>query len=72
MAEEGRRDWGRWARWIIALVLVTLAVVFIAQNYRTVELRFLFFDGDTRLAWALIAMAVAGLVAGLILPRLRR
>jgi uncharacterized integral membrane protein len=55
--------------WAIVLLLL---VVFIAENFITVEVRFLFTKTETRLAYALLIAAALGFVAGYLLPRLRR
>ncbi|WP_322796811.1 LapA family protein [Tepidiforma sp.] len=56
---------------VLALVVVAL-VVFIAENWLTVEVRFLFAKTETRLAWALIVAALLGYAAGWLTPKLRR
>lgn len=56
---------------IFAIVLLAL-IIFIAENWLTVEVRFLFAKAETRLAWALIVAAVLGYAAGWLTPKLRR
>lgn len=54
------------------VVLVLAFVFFVLQNERTVHVRFLFWQADTRLAWALILAGALGFLIGVFLPRLRR
>jgi uncharacterized integral membrane protein len=60
------------ARLAGATVAVLLLLVFVFQNGRDVRLRFLFWEADLRLAWALIVAALLGVLIGIALPRLRR
>ncbi len=53
-------------------VLVAAFVIFVVQNGRAVPVRFLIWDVNTHLAWALIVAGVLGFLIGLALPRLRR
>ena len=55
--------------WAIALAFL---ILFIAQNFITVEIRFVVARVETRLVWALLLSALLGFVLGLLLPRLRR
>lgn len=65
-----RRGWtARLVTWAVVLVLL---VVFIAQNFITVEVRVLLFEAEMRLAYALIFAAALGFGVGLLFPRLRR
>jgi uncharacterized integral membrane protein len=59
-------------RLIVVGVLLLLLVVFIAQNFDSVEMSFLGFEWDMRLAWALIIVAIGGFLAGMIVPKFRR
>ena len=64
---------GNWRARLIGLaVIVVLLVVFIVENWLTVEVRFLFAKTETRLAWALIVAALLGYAAGWLTPKLRR
>ncbi len=56
---------------VFAVILIAL-LVFIAENWLTVEVRFLFAKTETRLAWALIVAALLGYAAGWLTPKLRR
>ena len=60
------------ARLIGAAVLAAVLIAFVVQNGRTVRVRFLLFEFDTRLAFALIVAGVLGLLLGFLLPRVRR
>lgn len=55
--------------WAIALGLL---VLFIAENFLTVEVRLIVGRVQTRLAWALIIAAVLGFLTGYFWPRGRR
>ncbi len=59
-------------RWIALGVALAPIVVFIAQNFSSVEVRFLFFETDTRLAVGLFASALLGFAAGLLISFRRR
>lgn len=60
------------ARLIGGAVVVVLFVVFVLQNRGSARIHFLFWDGTTRLAWALIIAGILGVIIGLVIPRLRR
>ena len=53
------------------IVLVVL-ITFVFQNRAVARIRFLFFETDTSLAWALLIAGALGVVVGLAVPRLRR
>ena len=55
--------------WAIALGLL---VLFIAENFLTVEVRLIVARIETRLAWALIIAAVLGFLTGYFWPHGRR
>lgn len=55
-----------------ALISLLLLVLFVLENARTVPVRFLVFEVDTWLAWALIVAAVLGFLVGLAWPWFRR
>ncbi len=68
---------GLWAGIITAIVLLVLLVVFIAQNTDSTTVRFLWLDGRTPLAVALLVatalgMALAGAIGSLRILQLRR
>jgi uncharacterized integral membrane protein len=55
-----------------ALISLLLLVLFVLENARTVPVRFLVFEVDTWLAWALVVAAVLGFLVGLAWPWFRR
>jgi len=67
--------WQTW-RWPASLALIaiflTLLTAFVAANFVVVEVRFLVFKLETRLAWSLILAAALGFSIGLLTARLRR
>ncbi|WBL37414.1 hypothetical protein O0235_07515 [Tepidiforma flava] len=70
---QAQRTEAKWRMRLIIFAVVLLAlVVFIAENWLTVQVRFLFAKTETRLAWALIVAAVLGYAAGWLTPKLRR
>lgn len=74
MAQERERERNvrDTARWVALGVIAVVLVVFIAQNYDSVEVELFVWDGDIELAWALLAAAILGFLGGLLLPRIRR
>jgi uncharacterized integral membrane protein len=70
--ERTAADKSRMAGLVIWGIALGLLVLFIVQNFDTVQVRFLFFSTETQLAFALLVAGVLGFVAGLALPRLRR
>ncbi|GIW18973.1 MAG: hypothetical protein WHT63_03175 [Tepidiforma sp.] len=70
---QAQRTETKWRMRLIIFAVVLLAlIVFIAENWLTVQVRFLFAKTETRLAWALIVAAVLGYAAGWLTPKLRR
>lgn len=57
------------ARLVLGLIVVLLFALFMVENSRTVPVQFLFWQGRTHLAWALVLAGVLGLLIGLALPR---
>jgi uncharacterized integral membrane protein len=55
-----------------SLVSLLLLVLFVLENARTVRVRFLMFETDTWLAWALVVAAVLGFLVGLVWSRFRQ
>jgi len=53
-------------------IVVTLLLLFLAQNLQTVEMRFLWFDWHTRLLWALLVAAAIGGLATIVTSALVR
>ena len=77
MTPDARPRRPRWRRrWTVRLVLVagaTAAVTFLAAaNYGHVQLRLIGWQGEVRLAWALLGAAAVGFLLGLSARRLRR
>lgn len=66
---QRRLPTGRLILWAMALILL---VLFIAENFLTVEVRLILGRVETRLAWALIIAAVLGFLTGYFWPRGRR
>ena len=60
------------AKLILSLVLVGLLVIFSAQNYEVVRLRFLFWHLDMSRAVLLFLVLAAGIAIGWTLAGLRR
>jgi putative membrane protein len=60
-----------WARILPALVLLALTVVFVVQNPRESQVRFLTFSGHLPLAVALLAAAALGALVVLALGSIR-
>jgi uncharacterized integral membrane protein len=65
----GRRAYVRIGATVVLLLLFAL---FVLENARTVRIRFLLFDTDTRLAWALLLAGVLGFLIGMVTTRLQR
>lgn len=59
-------------RLVAGAVFLALLVLFVAENFSTVEVRLLVVKTETRLAWALLLAGSLGFVAGVIVPRIRR
>lgn len=70
--KQKRNAWGWHPRLFAWAIILALLVVFIAENFETVEVRLIVARTETRLAWALLLAAVLGFGAGLLLPRLHR
>lgn len=71
------RTSGAWVGVLLLAALITILIVFVAQNTQTVEVSFLGWDGETPLAVALMIAAVTGMVlvgiaGGLRLFQIRR
>ena len=71
--EPGEKRSGTWtARLVLAAAAMGLLVLFIAENFVRVEVRLILVRVETRLAWALLLAGLLGLIAGVLIPRLRR
>ena len=62
---------GRGARFWLIVVLIALAVVFIAVNFQKVTIDFVVGDTEAPLVIALLITGVIGFLIGLVLPRFR-
>ncbi|MGH2559418.1 MAG: lipopolysaccharide assembly protein LapA domain-containing protein [Thermomicrobiales bacterium] len=71
-AESRPRHWWRTSRAVFGAVVLTLLVVFFAQNFDDVEVSFLAWQFDFKLALLILAAVVLGVVLGFLLPRVRR
>lgn len=56
----------------LALCVALLAVIFAAQNYQVVELRFLFWKVETSRALMIVSLFFGGVLVGWLLSGLRR
>lgn len=73
MEQEQRRAGGNWAlRLPLIALLLAVSVIFVAENFVVVEVRFFLWRTDARLAWALLIAGALGFGLGLLMPRLRR
>ncbi len=52
-------------------IFLSLLVIFIAENFVSVEVRLIFVRVTTRLAWSLLLAGVLGFLAGFAAARLR-
>ncbi len=59
-------------RLIVAAAVGLAILALVLQNAQTVSIDVLLWQVETRLIWALLAVALLGFLAGLILPRFRR
>lgn len=72
MAEERRGDRIPPGRLVATAAVLVVLVVFIAQNFSTVEVRLLLGRVETRLAWALLLAGALGFAGGWLTARIRR
>jgi uncharacterized integral membrane protein len=72
VTEAPKRQRRRAARLGALAVVLVLLVLFVAENFLTVEVRFFVSKTETRLAWALLTAAALGLAVGFLLGRFRR
>lgn len=59
-------------RLVLGALISLILVLFIADNFVTVEVRLIFWSTQTRLAWALLIAGGLGFLAGLLVPSLTR
>jgi len=69
-SERKQRRFSNWQLGLFAAVLLLL-VVFIAENFNTVEVRVIVVRREMRLAYALLLAATLGFIVGWIASRLR-
>jgi uncharacterized integral membrane protein len=60
-----------WRAWGLG-VLIVLALIFIAQNSQSVQVKFLFFDASMPLIFGLLIATLLGVLIGYIGPIVRR
>jgi uncharacterized integral membrane protein len=65
------RSDGRGARFWLTMVLIALAVLFIAVNFQKVKIDFVVGSAEAPLVVALLIAGLLGFLLGLILPRFR-
>jgi uncharacterized integral membrane protein len=71
-ARTGRKPWQRITpKEIVGIVIAVIAVIFIAENGRKTQIRFVGPQVTTYLWLALLVAAVLGFVAGLLVARQR-
>lgn len=59
----------RLAKFLVALFLVVVFVVFIVQNSKRTRIDYVFFHRDTRLIWIMLACAILGGIVGFLVGR---
>jgi uncharacterized integral membrane protein len=60
-----------WRAWGLG-VLIVLALIFIAQNSQSVQVKFLFFDASMPLIFGLLIAVILGVLIGYVGPIVRR
>jgi uncharacterized integral membrane protein len=60
-----------WRAWGLG-VLILLALIFIAQNSQSVQIKFLFFDASMPLIFGLLIATILGVIIGYVGPIVRR
>ena len=60
-----------WRAWGLG-VLIVLALIFIAQNSQSVQVKFLFFDASMPLIFGLLIATILGVLIGYVGPIVRR
>ncbi len=72
MGQQERADRIATARLVGLAVVLLLLVVFIAQNFSTVEVQLFVSQVEIRLAWALLLAGALGFAGGWLTARFRR
>ena len=57
---------------VVIFVLLTLVVIFTAQNYEIVKIQFLFWSFEASRATIIFLSLLVGIVIGLVVPFMRR
>ncbi|HZU79986.1 MAG TPA: lipopolysaccharide assembly protein LapA domain-containing protein [Acidimicrobiales bacterium] len=70
--EAPPRDLRRTTRIVGALVVLALVIVFVVQNTQTVPVHYFTGTGHPRFIWVVVGCLLVGVVAGMILGRMRR
>ena len=65
--EEPSKIWRNITAAIWAVILVAV-IVFIFQNWESVPFKFLFWNFNTKLSWALLLATILGIVIGVVVP----
>lgn len=61
----------KWARVVVAVIIVALLVAFIVDNSEQVRVGFVFFHANVSLIWVLLITAALGALADRLFPRFR-
>ena len=59
----------RIAKFLVALFIVVVLVVFVVQNSKPTRIDYVFFHRETRLIWIMITCAVLGGIVGFLIGR---
>jgi uncharacterized integral membrane protein len=59
----------RVAKWLVALFLLIIFIVFIAQNSRETRIDFVFFNRHPKLIWIMLACGIVGGIIGYLIGR---
>ncbi|MHB8375656.1 MAG: hypothetical protein ACYDEB_01680 [Dehalococcoidia bacterium] len=62
--------WGR-VKLIVGLIALAVLTLFLLQNFQHADIRFLWFEWRTRMVFALLAAAVAGAIATIVIGALQ-
>jgi uncharacterized integral membrane protein len=71
----GPREASQSRFWLIVVALALILaylVAFVAENSKSVTVRFVFFSGHTSVIWLILLSLAIGIVAGLLLSQLER
>jgi len=59
----------RVAKWLVALFLLVIFIIFIVQNSRATRIDFVFFNSQPKLIWIMLACGVVGGIIGFLIGR---